>query len=528
MQLLANLVKFVTNTLLQTADKHAEPKSSYPKPQVMTAAIPEMDNKLGLLIKARDMKLKRLKLLKPRERNKTLKLICSVNKEIQEHEAKLSRTMHKNLWKYVEEAEKIGDSESFHRHLKKLKSTNDVQFPSMLQDEQGVEHREKNELPDFVADYFETVANHEDPEATVHSKLATPKQKEMRAKTKTLVASAIRKLEAIPPEGLVHKEINKDISRKEVTEAKKGKKQGTAPGSDLIQNGMIIHGGPALDDMLHEIFQLFWELGRVPSKLKTALIKLIFKKGDPHVIENWRPLSMLSSIIKIYEGILHARLKTLTTKHSLIRPEQNGYNPGVGSIDALMALTEILEYKRKKHEKFLLLSYDASKAFQRTDRDSLFATLGQKGVTGRMWKALRSLYESSPSQVRIGAERSRLFTLKGGTRQGSTLATFLFVTSVDDLLKELHESGAGIEIAGVFFPAICFVDDLLILTETVEQMQQMQMIVEDFAHKWKLVMNEQKQKITSSGLNKEIKIHLQASGMSHDQIQSLLVNEFKH
>ena len=91
------------------------------------------------------------------------------------------------------------------------------------------------------------------------------------------------------------------------------------------------------------------------------------------------------------------------------------------------------------------------------------------------------VYEDQYAWVKWGGARSCLFSIINGTRQGSILSPALFAVYVDDLLQELRNLGVGCHIAGIFYGAVGFCDDILLLAPTRDAMALMLKTCERFA-----------------------------------------------
>ncbi|VDP43352.1 unnamed protein product [Heligmosomoides polygyrus] len=81
-------------------------------------------------------------------------------------------------------------------------------------------------------------------------------------------------------------------------------KPGTAPGPDGISADLLRTGGSALCSLLAKHFNHYLRLGRIPDSWKESKTVLIFKKGQQENINNYRPISLLSVVYKIFTKIL--------------------------------------------------------------------------------------------------------------------------------------------------------------------------------------------------------------------------------
>lgn len=77
-----------------------------------------------------------------------------------------------------------------------------------------------------------------------------------------------------------------------------------------------------------------------PNHLKIAIIKPLFKKGDKDNMANYRPISILPVITKIFEKILHVRMNRFLEKNELLSKHQFGFRVGRSTGDAILSFTD--------------------------------------------------------------------------------------------------------------------------------------------------------------------------------------------
>lgn len=120
---------------------------------------------------------------------------------------------------------------------------------------------------------------------------------------------------------------------------------------------------------------------------------------------------------------------------------------------------------RTKHPT-LILRLDAQKAFDSLSWPIMFAILSHYGFTGPFIRALRALYSTPTSQVRLASQISPSFSLSNGTRQGCPLSPLLFLS-----LEPLAAAICGCPVAGVHlrqaeYKLFLFADDVLLTLNT--------------------------------------------------------------
>ena len=78
--------------------------------------------------------------------------------------------------------------------------------------------------------------------------------------------------------------------------------------------------------ILHNLFNLILETGTIPSHFKNALIVVLYKKDDRSECKNYRPISLLNHVYKLFMSIIGNRITS--DLYSSLSPSQAAYKPG--------------------------------------------------------------------------------------------------------------------------------------------------------------------------------------------------------
>ena len=128
---------------------------------------------------------------------------------------------------------------------------------------------------------------------------------------------------------------------------------------------------PYISDILAHIFSSSISQGVYLELLKTARITPIYKKGDKCDLSNYRPISVLSKINKVFEKILHIRLYKYLTKFKILYKYQFGFREGHSTTQALTEITDRLKLAIDKQELTCGIFIDLTKAFDTVDHNIL-------------------------------------------------------------------------------------------------------------------------------------------------------------
>ena len=132
-----------------------------------------------------------------------------------------------------------------------------------------------------------------------------------------------------------------EFTEEEVERAIKRMKRHKAQGVDGITRHIIKLGGPIVLTYLTNIFNNIKKTKQIPDSWHEAKIVILFKKGDPKDIKNYRPISLLSHSYKIFTRLLQTRIERTLDENQ--PREQAGFRKGHSTTDHLQALNQIIE-----------------------------------------------------------------------------------------------------------------------------------------------------------------------------------------
>ena len=245
------------------------------------------------------------------------------------------------------------------------------------------------------------------------------------------------------------------------------------------------------------MFNKIFDINIIPTDWKCAIIKPIPKSSilDPRVPLNYRGISLLSTVYKMFATVLNHRLCTCLETNNIYVDEQNGFRKGRSCLDHIFALTSIIRGRRALKKSTFVAYVDMEKAFDRVDRELLFYKVLSVGIGGKMYRCLQSIYDSCQCAVNVNGYITSMFASHFGVRQGDSLSPTLFNIYINDLVHDLRQVNAGVKLDGRIVQCLLYADDIAILGESENDVQLQLNALYNWCRKWRMNVNVNKSKI---------------------------------
>lgn len=196
---------------------------------------------------------------------------------------------------------------------------------------------------------------------------------------------------------------------------------------------------PRLAHALLSIISPLFAGEAVPDLMLNSVMVLLFKKGDPTNLGNYRGITIINLILKLYMRMVLNRMADALDP--ALRGAQNGFRRGRSTVQHILSLRRIIEETQLSSTASLYIVFvDFTKAFDTIKWSALWAILRAYRVPEKLIAAIRSVYVSSKAQARTADGLSGAFEFFAGVKQGCCLSPFLFIIVIDFIMRRATDT----------------------------------------------------------------------------------------
>ena len=228
------------------------------------------------------------------------------------------------------------------------------------------------------------------------------------------------------------------ITEEEVRSVLQTLKLGKSSGPDNINNRILKEIAYPISKPLCDLFKYSLSHGIFPDVWKQANVSPLYKKDDPSFVCNYRPISLLSSIGKVMEKIIHKHMFNYFNDHSIITCLQSGFVPGDSTVNQLVDIYNTFCKALDNGLEVRAFFCDISKAFDRVWHKGLIYKLKRAGINGLLLDWLSDYLTNRKQRVVIPGGRSDWQFIRAGVPQGSILGPLLFLLYINDIVTDIQ------------------------------------------------------------------------------------------
>jgi hypothetical protein len=245
--------------------------------------------------------------------------------------------------------------------------------------------------------------------------------------------------------------LEEDIREEEVEFVLSHLANDKSPGWDGITNEFFKSFVQELKGPLTILFQEVWSSGNMPTSWKIGLIKLIPKVASPTSFGQWRPISLMGGLYKIFTKVLANRLQKVLP--SIIHPMQYGFIAGRDILHNILNVQMAVDYAKDSKQEIVMIQLDIEKAYDHVSWSFLAQLMSEMGFGIRMARLTFMLGLGAVSHVMLNGGVTQAIPLTRSVRQGCPLSPLLFSIVTHPILVKMHELAISRDIVGLVLPS---------------------------------------------------------------------------
>ena len=271
-----------------------------------------------------------------------------------------------------------------------------------------------------------------------------------------------------------------------------------APGPDEISNEFFKF---LPDNWLLYILPMFNKIvieKKIPNDWAKINIKMIHKKGDKKNPDNYRPISLLNSSLKIFTQILLNRLTKWISENDLLPEWQSGFRKSRSCMDNIFVLNSAIQIKLcRPGGRLYALFVDFRKAFDSLNHNLLWKKLDKQKIDSNFILIMKNIYNSAEGSISLSQESTPYVKITKGVLQGEILSPILFalfLADLEDFLKSKDIRGISITHKHEIL-LLAYADDIVLLAENVVMMNRILKALAEYCKLNSLNTNTEKTEI---------------------------------
>jgi hypothetical protein len=236
---------------------------------------------------------------------------------------------------------------------------------------------------------------------------------------------------------------------------------GKAAGKDKISAEFLKSCDDEVLNLIADCFNVFLSTKDIPAEWRKSKTVLIHKKGDKEKLENYRPITILPVLYKLFTKCILRRIRSQLEEEQPI--EQAGFRKAFSTLDHISTLQRILEAAREHAMPATLIFIDYQKAFDSVEPEAVWRSLHLQGIETGYIDLLQKCYQDCSTTFTPFYNEVQV-PITRGVRQGDPISPNLFAACLEGMFKNMDWSQYGIPINGQKLNHLRFADDIVLIS----------------------------------------------------------------
>ena len=312
------------------------------------------------------------------------------------------------------------------------------------------------------------------------------------------------------------------ITLNEIISVMKKMKKDKAPGPDNIPIEVLRNLPQQILNDITFIMNTCLEMEEIPEMWQVGSIKLIPKSKDKGNPSNFRPITLLQVLYKVFTNILEERLYQFVTLNNFISPYQAGFRKGYSTFSQINILNNILEDKIQFNKEIHLIYIDFKKAYDSVEHWALKQILTYYKIPESIVNLIFNIHNKSKSFISLNIGDTEEFNLNRGIRQGDGIAPLLFILFINPLIEIINkQEGYNFNNnTNLNISSLAFADDISLISNTRNKIENLFKLVQEYSIYYGIEISEEKSVYSYHSPNGEIFLPINHNNINLTTISS--------
>ena len=246
------------------------------------------------------------------------------------------------------------------------------------------------------------------------------------------------------------------------------------PGPDKIPNVILKNMPPRFHKLLLLLFKHCYKQKKIPKSWKTSLTILLYKKGNPHNLTNYRPIALANTIYKLFTSTLTSILSAYGEKYQILHDSQKGFRAERCTAEQLQTIIAALEDARFTNQDIYILYIDFKNAFGFIDHARLLAIMKDLGYPQDAVALIGNIYVQFTTTF-TGEHFGKIqpIPIQRRTIQIDTLSPYFFIIFLEPFFRWLQRGNNGytLNTSNTKLSSAAYADDQAAISNNLTSLQ---------------------------------------------------------